>query len=75
MHNNIKYTCFNQIYPFLSFFLKFDYFCEHIYYPKYSSMIWTLDYDKQSDFDNTVGIWHVKENPNNKEVCVIVLSF
>ena len=40
-----------------------------MYYPEDNSMTWRLDYNKQSDFDDIVGIWHVEENPNDREVC------
>ena len=31
-----------------------------MYYPEKSSMTWTLDYDKTSDFDDVAGHWHVE---------------
>ena len=30
-------------------------------------MVWTLDYDKSSDFDDVSGHWHVAEHPTKPE--------
>lgn len=30
-------------------------------------MVWTLDYEKTSDFDDVSGHWHVAEHPSNPE--------
>ncbi|KAL7571497.1 hypothetical protein ACA910_020917 [Epithemia clementina (nom. ined.)] len=38
----------------------FESFYDHMYFPDKSSLTWTLDYDKTSDFDDVAGHWHVQ---------------
>jgi len=46
---------------------QFTSFYDHKFYPKQGSMVWTLDYDKTSDFDDVSGHWHVCEHPTKPE--------
>lgn len=43
---------------------SYEYYCDHTYSPKLDSLVWTLDYDKYSDFDDVVGHWHVEDHPD-----------
>ncbi len=38
---------------------KYEYYCRHTHHPTQSSLTWSLDYDKYSDFDDVQGHWHV----------------
>ena len=40
-------------------FINIEYFIKHLYYPAKSSLAWTLDYQKNSDLDDSVGLWYV----------------
>lgn len=42
---------------------KYEYYCDHSYHPEQDSVVWTLDYEKVSDFDDVAGHWHVEEHP------------
>jgi len=39
---------------------KYECYYDHTLHPKSSSLTWSLDYDKYSDFDDVQGHWHVK---------------
>lgn len=43
---------------------KMTFYVKHLYYPALSSLTWTLDYSKKSDFDDSVGYWYVKPHPD-----------
>eukprot|EP00591_Stephanopyxis_turris_P002595 CAMPEP_0195518150 /NCGR_PEP_ID=MMETSP0794_2-20130614/12377_1 /TAXON_ID=515487 /ORGANISM="Stephanopyxis turris, Strain CCMP 815" /LENGTH=250 /DNA_ID=CAMNT_0040647069 /DNA_START=102 /DNA_END=854 /DNA_ORIENTATION=+ len=45
---------------------KYEYYCDHLYRPDRDSLIWSLDYDKYSDFDDVAGHWHVEDHPTKK---------
>ncbi len=36
-----------------------EYFVRHVYRSSLLTVVWTLDYDRLSDFDDTAGIWSV----------------
>lgn len=42
---------------------SFEYYCDHIYSPQKKSLTWTLDYDRDSDFDDVAGHWYVCAHP------------
>lgn len=48
-------------------FVKLEFFVRHVYVPKLNSLTWTLDYDKTSDFDDSVGFWFIIPHPDNKD--------
>ncbi|CAJ1923711.1 unnamed protein product [Cylindrotheca closterium] len=58
---NIKTKMVVGVIPGYSFTSYYD----HIYLPKYDSMIWVLDYGKTSDFDDVSGHWHLEEHPKD----------
>mmetsp|Transcript_3791 Transcript_3791/g.5642 ORF Transcript_3791/g.5642 Transcript_3791/m.5642 type:complete len:248 (+) Transcript_3791:148-891(+) len=43
---------------------KYEYYCDHTFRPECNSLVWSLDYDKRSDFDDVAGHWHLEDNPN-----------
>jgi hypothetical protein len=45
--------------------LQYECYYEHKYYPRQSSLVWKLDYDKTSDFDDVSGHWHVESLPQS----------
>lgn len=45
--------------------VKLQFYVKHEYDPKLSSMTWTLDYTKKSDFDDSCGYWFVVPHPEN----------
>jgi len=53
---NIKTKMVLSAFPGYSFESYYD----HTYYPSKSSLTWTLDYEKTSDFDDVSGHWHVE---------------
>lgn len=46
---------------------KYEYYCDHTFFPKSDSLTWSLDYEKLSDFDDVAGHWHVEDNPNKPD--------
>ena len=42
---------------------QYESYYDHTFYPDKSSLIWSLDYDKTSDFDDVAGHWHVAQHP------------
>jgi len=42
---------------------KYEYYCDHTYHPDQNSVVWTLDYEKTSDFDDVAGHWHLQDHP------------
>jgi hypothetical protein len=45
------------------FLYKYEYFLTNILWPEHDLMTWTLDYSRQSDFDDCVGLWFVEPHP------------
>ena len=43
--------------------MQYEYYCDHTFRPNCDSLVWSLDYDKRSDFDDVAGHWHLEENP------------
>lgn len=41
---------------------SYEYYCDHKLHAKKDSLVWSLDYDKRSDFDDVAGHWHLEEN-------------
>lgn len=46
---------------------SYEYYCDHTYSPSHDSVVWTLDYDRTSDFDDVAGHWHVEDHPRNPQ--------
>ena len=40
-----------------------NYYVDHHFEPIQHSMVWTLDYSRQSDIFDSVGFWHVESLP------------
>ena len=49
-----------------AFTFKFKYYLRLTYIPSYGTLTWTLDYNKESDFDDNVGHWQVMPHPTKK---------
>lgn len=47
--------------------LKLEFFIKHLYYPSLHSLTWTLDYSKNSDFNDSCGYWYVIKHPDSDE--------
>jgi hypothetical protein len=47
---------------------QYESYYDHKYFPRESSLTWTLDYDKTSDFEDVSGHWHVEEHPELPQV-------
>lgn len=45
------------------FLYKYEYFLTNLLWPEHDTMTWTLDYSRQSDFDDCVGLWFVEPHP------------
>mmetsp|Transcript_16168 Transcript_16168/g.21402 ORF Transcript_16168/g.21402 Transcript_16168/m.21402 type:complete len:386 (-) Transcript_16168:197-1354(-) len=44
--------------------IRAKYFIDHHFDPKQKCLTWTLDYDRQSDIEESVGFWHVDSHPD-----------
>lgn len=44
--------------------ISIEYYIDHVYHPEQGWMTWRLDYDRASDFDDTVGFWRVEALPD-----------
>lgn len=48
--------------------LKLEYFVRHfLYIQHHNALTWTLDYTKESDFDDSCGYWYIAPHPDNPE--------
>jgi len=48
--------------------LKLEYFVRHfVYIQHHKALTWTLDYSKESDFDDSCGYWYIAPHPDNPE--------
>ena len=43
--------------------MNFGYFLKLTHEPRWNTLTWTLDYTKNSDFDDNVGHWQVMKHP------------
>mmetsp|Transcript_54080 Transcript_54080/g.65289 ORF Transcript_54080/g.65289 Transcript_54080/m.65289 type:complete len:342 (+) Transcript_54080:47-1072(+) len=68
-YQNVKQSYGEDIYTRMTIsfpLLKLEYFIKHCYHPKQKSLVWTLDYDRQSDLDDSVGYWYVIAHPDKE---------
>jgi len=48
--------------------LKLEYFVRHfVYIQHHKALTWTLDYTKESDFDDSCGYWYIAPHPDNPD--------
>lgn len=47
------------------FAFRFEYYIKHDFHPDQGYMSWTLDYTRESDFDDSVGYWVVQPHPED----------
>lgn len=52
----------------IQFFIQYESYYDHTFYPEQDSMTWTLDYDKTSDMDDVSGHWHLEEREGGTRV-------
>jgi hypothetical protein len=50
-------------------FLQYESYYDHTFYPQKSSLTWSLDYTRTSDFEDVAGHWHVIEHPTKGPGC------
>ena len=43
---------------------QYENYYEHTYAPDKDSLVWRLDYNKRSDFDDVAGHWHLEDHPS-----------
>lgn len=48
------------------FLYSYEYFLINVYWPEFHQLIWTLDYDRKSEFDDCVGAWFVEAHPEKE---------
>jgi hypothetical protein len=58
--HSIKTTMKLGIMPGYSYTNHYD----HTYVPEEDSVVWSLDYEKYSDFDDVAGHWHLEDHPS-----------
>ena len=46
------------------FLYSYEYFLHNTFWPDHAMLTWTLDYTRQSDFDDCVGAWYVEPHPD-----------
>ena len=44
-----------------------EYYIKATHYPLHNSVVWHLDYDRDSDFDDACGYWHTSPHPQYPE--------
>jgi hypothetical protein len=49
-----------------SFLYKYEYFLTNVFWPEQDMLTWTLDYSRNSDFDDCVGAWTVETHPDRE---------
>jgi len=52
--------------------MRYKYYVTHTYDPSQRCMVFTLDYDRRSDLDDTVGYWYV--DPRGRASCRVFYS-
>ena len=48
------------------FLYSYEYFLINVFWPEHDQLIWTLDYDRTSEFDDCVGAWFVEAHPEKE---------
>jgi hypothetical protein len=64
MHVSACWSKTNPIYCVLPCNKQYENYYEHTYAPDKDSLVWRLDYNKRSDFDDVAGHWHLEEHPS-----------
>jgi hypothetical protein len=47
-------------------FYKYEYYLTNVLWPEHDTMTWALDYSRESDFDDCVGLWFVEPHPTKE---------
>jgi len=45
------------------FLYSYEYYLTNVFWPEQNMLIWTLDYNRRSEFDDCVGAWYVETHP------------
>ena len=53
---------------------RYEYYIKHDFNPDQNYMSWTLDYSRESDFDDSVGYWAVHPHPEDPDQSGLVYS-
>ncbi len=48
------------------FLYSYEYYLTNIFWPEQNMLTWTLDYDRESEFDDCVGAWYVEAHPDKE---------
>ena len=48
------------------FLYSYEYYLINIFWPEQNMLTWTLDYDRESEFDDCVGAWYVEAHPDTE---------
>jgi ribosome-associated toxin RatA of RatAB toxin-antitoxin module len=48
------------------FLYSYEYFLTNVFWPEHDMLIWTLDYSRESEFDDCVGVWFVEPHPEKE---------
>jgi hypothetical protein len=48
------------------FLYSYEYFLTNVFWPEQEMLIWTLDYSRESEFDDCVGVWFVEPHPDKE---------
>ena len=48
------------------FLYSYEYYLTNIFWPEQNMLTWTLDYDRESEFDDCVGAWYVEPHPDKE---------
>lgn len=48
------------------FLYSYEYFLVNVYWPEHHQLLWTLDYERKSEFNDCVGYWFVEPHPEKE---------
>lgn len=48
------------------FLYSYEYFLTNIFWPEHGTLTWTLDYSRESEFDDCTGMWYVEPHPEKE---------
>lgn len=46
------------------FLYSYEYYLTNVFWPEQNMLTWTLDYSRESEFDDCVGAWYVETHPD-----------
>lgn len=48
------------------FLYSYEYYLTNVFWPEQDMLIWTLDYSRESEFDDCVGVWFLEPHPEKQ---------